>query len=138
MTAAETALATLLVVDDETDIAEELCEFLSDEGYRTILCSSLTQARAKIHDIHARGGVIDLVISDLRMPGGSGVDLIAVARDLNMDAPFILVTGHGDIVNDAAQTSGLAASGAALVLKKPVEIDRLLEEIARLLGTAQT
>ena len=138
MKAAETAVATLLVVDDETDIAEELCEFLSDEGYRTILCSSLDEAQTKIHTVHANGGAIDLVISDLRMPGGSGADLIAVARDLNMNAPFILVTGHGEIVNDAAQTSGLAASGAALVLKKPVEIDRLLDKIVRLLGASQT
>lgn len=130
-------LGTLLIVDDETDIAEEMCEFLSDEGYRTILAGSLKEAHDKINEVIVRGGRIDLVVSDLRMPGGSGTDLIAQVREANMLAPFILVTGHGEIVDDASTVSGLANSGAALVMKKPVEIDVLLEQIEALIGVSE-
>jgi DNA-binding NtrC family response regulator len=126
---------TVLVVDDETDIAEELCEFLNDEGFRAILSQSLVDARAKLQAAaQVDDDGIDLVVSDLRMPGGSGTDLIAEARGLGFTGPFILVTGHGEIVDGALGRPELLSGGPAAVMKKPLDIDALLETIDRLIA----
>lgn len=126
---------TLLIVDDEADIAEELCEFLASEGYRTLLSDCVRDAWNKIQKTLEAGERIDLVISDLRMPGGSGTELMAQARSINLDAPFILVTGHGEL-GAAAEDDDNPYADAAAFMKKPLDIDALLDTIEALLVPA--
>lgn len=126
--------ATLLIVDDEAEIAEELCEFLSEEGFRTLLAGSFDDACAKINAMRDIGEAIDLVVSDLRMPGGNGADLVAKAGSSNLKVPFILMSGHREF--DEGELPQITGPTEAQVtfMKKPLDIEALLSEIERMLG----
>lgn len=126
--------ATLLIVDDEAEIAEELCEFLSEEGFRTLLSGSFDDACAKIQSMRDIGEPIDLVVSDLRMPGGNGADLVAKAGANNFRVPFILMSGHREFDEGELPKILGPTSSQVIFMKKPLDIEVLLSEIERMLG----
>ena len=102
--------ATLLIVDDERHILSALRRSLRREGYTMHLTESFEEAL----DILGRERV-DAVLSDERMPGHSGRELLARAKELQPGAVRILVTGWaGDIPKDDLTRIGIAA-----VLPKP-------------------
>lgn len=79
----------LLIVDDDGDVREMLCDFLEGQGYHVARAATLSGAVARL-----LGGDINLVIVDVRLPDGSGVALADKARDGGV--PAILLTGHPD------------------------------------------
>jgi DNA-binding response OmpR family regulator len=71
-------MPAILVVDDEPDIRGEICEHLQRRGYRVHVACDLKEARAVLdREAHA----IDYVLTDVRMPGGSGFDLVRQIRE---------------------------------------------------------
>lgn len=79
----------LLIVDDDGDVREMLCDFLEGQGYHVTHAATLSDASARL-----AAGDIDLVIVDIRLPDGSGVALADRARDAGL--PAILLSGHPD------------------------------------------
>lgn len=79
---------SLLVVDDEPDILDALREQLSWEGYDVIACPSGAQAVEKLRD-----RAFSVIISDQRMPGMCGLELMGHARSLQPNASRVLLTG---------------------------------------------
>jgi len=69
----------------------------------------------------------DLVLSDIKMPGGSGYEVFAAAEDANRDCPVILMTGFGYDPNHSIIRA--CQEGLAAVLFKPFKVDQLLGEI---------
>ena len=81
--------STILVVDDEHDVLEMIEVGLGLDGYRVLLAES----GEKAVEVAARNQV-DLVISDLKMPGMNGVETISRLRELVPHVPVIVVTGY--------------------------------------------
>jgi len=104
----------VLVVDDEPAIRAVLCEFLRDCGFHPLAVASGDEAVRLI----ARGVAIDLVFSDVRMPGElDGYGLAHWILENRPDLPILLVTG------DLGKANAAAEFGGAEVLSKPYEFD---------------
>ncbi|MDR1786004.1 MAG: sigma-54 dependent transcriptional regulator, partial [Spirochaetaceae bacterium] len=116
---------TVLIVDDEKNIREGLSEALGMDGYNVRLAED---GRAGWGCIEK--GDIDLVITDLRMPGMSGEELLKRAAAESPSIPVIVLTGHGSI--DSAVDA--MRSGAYDFLTKPVNLDRLSLIVKRALS----
>ncbi|MGI9628913.1 MAG: sigma-54-dependent transcriptional regulator [Longimicrobiales bacterium] len=103
-------MARVLCVDDERAALEALEGALSEVGHVTVGVRNM-EAALNVLD---RGGV-DLVVSDYRMPGGSGVALLQALRERGLEVPLIMVTGHGSIEHAVTAMK----EGAADYITKP-------------------
>ena len=82
----------VILVDDESTVRAGIAQTLELEGYRVIACSSAEQAIPKIaRDL--RG----IIVTDIRLGGQSGLELLAYVMKLDATIPVILITGQGDI-----------------------------------------
>lgn len=107
---------SILIVDDEQDLCESLAYVLEDLGFVTSTANTTAQAYHQI--MHNK---IDIVLSDVRMPGENGVEMIRRVRKQKSDGPvFILMTGFTDITEKEA-----LAAGAEVMLRKPVKLEQL-------------
>src|SRR3954465_14660133 len=80
--------AHILVVDDERSIRELLEITFRKEGYRVEVAHNVDDAKRKLES-----QIFDIVISDVRMPGESGVDLLKLTKEIAPDCFFLLITG---------------------------------------------
>jgi two-component system response regulator PilR (NtrC family) len=85
-------MARLLVVDDQKSICEMLEIVLRKEGYRVETVSGLEMARKRLES-----GIYDIVVTDIRLPDGSGLDVLQQVRDTYPDTPVILITAYADV-----------------------------------------
>lgn len=119
---------TILVIDDDDQIRESLAQYLELLGHRV---KSAPDAQAALQ--HVRQGV-DLVLTDQRLPATSGLELIREIRKLNLQVPFVLMTGFPDIgIAQEARVLGVSA-----FLKKPMDLKDLGRRINDLLGKPDT
>jgi two-component system, NtrC family, response regulator PilR len=81
-------MAHILVVDDERSICELLEITFRKEGYRVEVAHNVAEAKRKLES-----QIFDIVISDVRMPGESGVDLLKLSKEIAPDSFFLLITG---------------------------------------------
>ncbi len=119
---------TILIVDDEKNIREGLSKALALAGYHTLMSATGSEA-VRVLERDA----VDLVISDLRMPGLSGEQLLRRVVSAYPAIPVIILTGHGTI--ESAVTAMHA--GAYDFLTKPVNLDRLELLVKRALSRRQ-
>ena len=113
----------ILVVDDEPAQLELLSGFLSKQGFETVLAESATKAIEIF-----RQELIDLVITDQKMPDMSGLDLLKSVRLINPEAAVVVITAYGTVDTAVAAIK----SGAADYLSKPVNLDELLYRIEQI------
>ena len=117
---------TLLICDDEKNIRDGLALAFQDEGFQTLTASSGDEAWALI----GRNDV-DLLITDLRMEGMSGEELLQKVHGAYPRLPVIILTGHGTI-----ETAVVAMrDGAVDFFPKPVDLDRLILVVRKSLST---
>lgn len=114
----------ILVVDDEPLAAQQVARFLERADVRTSIANS---GRAAIEC--DRADAADLIVTDLRMPDGDGVELIRMIRGRDPDRPIIVVTGQ---VLREAEAEALEA-GASELLRKPLDLHELSAAVGRLL-----
>jgi two-component system response regulator PilR (NtrC family) len=81
-------IAHILVVDDEKSICELLEITFRKEGHRVEVANSVEAAKRKLE-----GSLYDIIISDVRMPGATGVELLRFTREVAPDSYFVLITG---------------------------------------------
>jgi two-component system response regulator PilR (NtrC family) len=81
-------MAHILVVDDEKSICELLEITFRKEGHRVEVANSVEAAKRKL-----QGSLYDIIISDVRMPGATGVELLRFTREIAPDSYFVLITG---------------------------------------------
>jgi DNA-binding NtrC family response regulator len=105
---------TVLVVDDESFVRESLVDLLRSEGYRPVAAGSSKEALRLIDE-----EPVAAVITDLKMPGGGGLELLREVRRVRRDLPVILLTGVGTI-DDAVSAM---KAGAYDFIQKPVNPD---------------
>jgi two-component system response regulator PilR (NtrC family) len=81
-------MAHILVVDDEKSICELLEITFRKEGHRVEVANNVELAKRKLE-----GTIYDIIISDVRMPGETGVELLRYVREISPDSYFVLITG---------------------------------------------
>ncbi len=115
-------MAVILVVDDEPLQRDILKTILDDEGFETHTAASGEEALKTIGKFHP-----DVVLTDLKMEGMGGIELLAAARAENPSLIFIVMTAHGT-VGSAVEAM---KKGAFDYLQKPLEKDNLLITVKR-------
>lgn len=118
----------LLVVEDRESLRRMLVRALGGEGYAVAAAADLAEARLQF----SSGEPIDLVLTDLMLPDGSGLDVLALARARTPPPPVVVLTGFGSV---AAAVAAMKL-GAVDFLEKPVDIDRLFALVAGLVEEA--
>lgn len=109
---------TLLIIDDEEAQRTVLAGFLRKRGFDIVLAES---AESGIAVFEAQS--IDLVLTDYRMPGGTGLDVLHAIKKINPNVPLILITAYGSIEGAVEAMR----DGAFDYISKPVKLDMLSE-----------
>jgi len=117
--------ARILVVEDDDETREAVAGALRDMGYDASVCPDARSARAH--------NDVDVVVTDIRMPGESGLELCAEIAGNRPDLPVILMTAFGDA---RAVSLGLRA-GASDFLAKPFSLSDLSAAVGRALARRQ-
>ena len=115
--------ARVLVVDDEATARDELCEALSDEGFKV---TGVGDGESAL--IAASSESFDVCISDIRMPGIDGIELLRRLRDSSPETMVIMVTAYGGM-DSAIEALRLGATDYVL---KPVLFEDVLAKVRRL------
>jgi len=113
---------SVLLVDDELMIRRSTEQWLQMADFEVISCESAEQAL-----VHLNNDFSGILVTDVRMPGMDGLALMERARELIVELPVILLTGHGDV--DMALKA--MRSGAYDFIEKPFNPERLVEVIHR-------
>ncbi len=106
----------MLVVEDDPDIRNILALFLGEKGFVVKLAESADQALEML-----REEPVDLILSDVRMPGMSGIDLLRTVKERDPEIQLVLMSAYS-CVRDAVQAIQL---GAADYVEKPIDFRRL-------------
>jgi DNA-binding NtrC family response regulator len=106
----------LLIVEDDADLAENLAEILEGMGHEPLVAPTAERALELLED-----NAVDGVITDFRLPGLGGVDLISTLRARGLVVPVVMISAF---MNDRMAEQAEEA-GALDVLPKPVDLDRL-------------
>ena len=118
----------VLLVDDEKSIRLTLGDDLEDAGYDVVLASEGKTALEKLMTEH-----FDCLITDLKLPGASGIKLLKTGREHNSDLAAIVITGFGT-VESAVEAMKLGASDYLLKPFINEEVILRLKNIAKLFG----
>lgn len=116
----------LLLVDDDLLIRETLAEFLQSEGFQVTLAQDGEVAERLLQDAVPP---FDLVLTDLVMPGRSGMDVLNAALRINPSCTVLVLSGFGS-VREANEAMDLGAYG---LVNKPFHLDQLRNILRRLL-----
>ncbi len=117
--------AHILVVEDRESLRRMLERALQQEGYEVTVCADGEQATSKL-----AAGSFDLVLTDLKLPGMSGIEVLRNSREAHPRLPVVVLTAFGT-VSTAVEAMKL---GAADFLEKPVEIEDLFQLVESMLG----
>jgi DNA-binding NtrC family response regulator len=112
----------ILVVDDEVNARTALHELLRDEGYAVEMAADAFKALGKVADFAP-----DLVLTDLKMPGMDGLQLLARLHETDPELPVVVMTAFGEVESAVRAMR----SGARDYLSKPVNVGELSVVIAR-------
>jgi DNA-binding NtrC family response regulator len=115
----------VLIVEDRDSLRRMLERALGQEGYRVETAADGDRGRER-----ARQGSFDLVLTDLKLPGASGLEVLAASRESHPRVPVVVMTAYGT-VQAAVEAMKL---GAIDFLEKPVEIDELFALVRSLVG----
>ncbi len=121
---------TILVVDDEPEVLNVLTNILRSAGYTVV---PLGDAETSLKTIKG-GAKIDLVITDLVMPGMDGSEFAEVVRKTLPDVPVILLTGHGSVETYIKTRS----NGVFEYINKPVRSKELCRIVQAAIGGPST
>jgi len=108
--------ARILVVDDERSMQEFLEIFFRSEGYEVVTAGDVQNAR-----LHLEGDDFDVVITDIKMPDGSGLDLLRAVHEVSPETVVIMITAF------ASTETAIAAmkQGAYDYITKPFKVDEI-------------
>jgi two-component system response regulator AtoC len=106
----------VLIVEDEAYVRQSLLDVLAARGFDPAAAASVTEALSLLATTP-----VDVVLSDLRMPGGDGLELLRRVRTMSAETPILILTGHGDV---AAAVACLKAGASDFILK-PIDPEGL-------------
>lgn len=121
-------MSTILVVEDEVVMREELSEVLTESGHRVLAAQDGEAALEQL-----KSNAVQLVISDLRLPKIDGLEVLRRAHEVDPGIPFIMMTAFGT-VESAIQAMRM---GAVDYLVKPLAFDEVLTKVNRIIENAE-
>ncbi len=123
-------MKTVVLVDDEDLVRRLVSRVLEGEGYRVIPFTTAEDGLAVL----SNGERVDLLLTDVTLPGMNGVELARRALEQRRDLKLICMSGSGeeDLVTDLL----VRAAGATAFLSKPFSTGELVETVNRILDTA--
>lgn len=113
--------ASILIVDDDPSVLESSAALLKEYGYSVFSCSNANDAIARL-----KKSTVDVVLTDIRMPEVSGLELLEMIRNINITTPVILMTAYAEI-DTAISAMG---KGAFDFIVKPYKPELLIHSIA--------
>ena len=119
----------ILVVEDDADLNKTVCSYLNQNGYAATGCLSATEA----YDVLYGGTLMDMIISDIMMPGIDGFEFAQTVRELNQEIPILFMTARDDMTS---KRRGFKA-GIDDYMVKPIDLDELLLRIEALMRRAR-
>lgn len=117
-------MSDILVVDDERDIRELICDILEDEGFATRMAGNSDDCMAEITREPPGMMILDIWLKDSNM---DGIDILTAVKRDNPGVPVVIISGHGNIEIAVAAIK----QGAFDFIEKPFNIDQLLVVIRR-------
>ena len=126
---AEPSTPRILIVDDDPGQRSLLNSFLKSQGFETAVVDSGMKALEAL-----RSGSFSMMISDVRMPGLTGLETLRQARKEQIMVPVLLVTAFTDVRDAVAAMR----DGAVNYLAKPIDLDELLATVQHTTGVAKT
>jgi len=121
----------ILIAEDNADMRELLQDVLDEAGYEVIVAADGHQAQVQIE---REREMLDLVITDVRMPGITGDELLTQIRARRAEVPVIVITAFGSV----EQAVEMVKAGAFQYLTKPFKNSELLNVVAQALNSSQT
>ncbi len=121
----------ILILEDERVFARALCKHLEQEGYQPDWVECIQEAEQKLPDLVSGNGP-RLVLLDMRLPDGSGLDFLRQLRAQGLEWPVLVMSAYGEI-EDAVAAMKL---GAADYLKKPFDLNELKIHVKQVLEHA--
>jgi DNA-binding NtrC family response regulator len=118
----------ILIVDDDPGQRSLLDSFLRSQGFETVVVDSGKLALETL-----RAGKFGMMISDVRMPGLTGLETLRLARKEHATLPVLLVTAFTDVRDAVAAMR----DGAVNYLSKPIDLDELLASVRAAIGISQ-
>ena len=118
----------ILVVEDDRDLNKTVCSFLNHNGYEAIGSLNANEAYDVLTD-----NIIDLIVSDIMIPGIDGFEFAASVRELNKEIPILFMTAKDDITS---KRKGFRI-GVDDYMVKPIDFDELFLRIGALLRRAK-
>jgi len=122
---AKPSLRSILIVDDDDGVRENLAELFDVVGYRVITAANANEALD-----HLGQESVDVLLTDYRMPGPNGVELIEAARRAKPGLKAVLMTAFGDSFTEIESVR----RGAIGYLNKPFEADEVTGLVDRILA----
>jgi len=110
-------MAKILVIDDERSIRNTLKDILEFEKHIVTLAENGKQGLEV-----AQNSVFDLIFSDIKMPEMDGIELLSHLTEANIEAPIVMISGHGNIETAVE----CIKKGAFDFITKPIDLNRLL------------
>jgi len=120
-------MITILVVEDDAKLNKIVCAYLSEQGYKPVSCLTANEALDKMIDIK-----VDLIISDIMMPGMDGFKLASLVREQDKIIPILFMSSRDDL---SAKEKGFRI-GVDDYMVKPVAMEELMLRIGALLRRA--
>jgi diguanylate cyclase (GGDEF)-like protein len=119
----------ILIIDDEEDIRNLLAMTLRGEGYEVVVAADGEEGIARFREINP-----DLIVTDVKMPKKSGLDVLQTVRGSGPDVDVIILTGHSD---EATAISCLRQGAYDYILKPLEDLDVILMSVKRTLQKRQ-
>jgi DNA-binding response OmpR family regulator len=117
------ARSRILVVEDDPAFCAFVAWSLENHGYWVMVAQGIAEARAACNDVES-GAPFDLVVSDIRVPRGSGTDLLFAAEIVSRGTPVILMTAFAP-----PELRAFVEGCGADLFDKPFPIDALLDRV---------
>ena len=109
-------MVRIMIIEDDEEMRSLLIDFFKEEGFETDSASNGIDALRILSEDH-----FDLVITDLRMPGLTGLDILPTIRRLKPETPIIVMTAYG---SDHVRLKSFE-KGATTYLEKPIRLSEL-------------
>ncbi|WP_224814872.1 sigma-54 dependent transcriptional regulator [Hasllibacter sp. MH4015] len=123
-------MSDILVVDDERDIRELICDILQDEGFVTRMAGNSDEAMAELNKSQPGLMILDIWLKDSNM---DGIDILGHVKRDNPEVPVVIISGHGNVEIAVAAIK----QGAYDFIEKPFNIDQLMVVIKRAMETSR-
>ncbi|MEW6202109.1 MAG: sigma-54 dependent transcriptional regulator [bacterium] len=119
---------TILVVDDKESVRNLLASHLKEEGFNVEAAASGEEALERFS-----GAIYDVVITDMRMPGMDGMEVIRAVREISPDTVIVVITAYAEMENAIAAMK----LGAYEYLKKPFKLEEVQAAVEKALQTSR-